>query len=392
MLIPSQEGDLQNSGRAISTYEFLKRCSRPECKRIRNQLEEWFGHYPGPDSEELKSRVRSGDEGHFRSAFWELYLHEFLRRLGYSVEVHPELETEGDKSPDFLARHPEDKNILVEAASTKKKTEEPSGPGQQKDEIIDAINELSHPCFRLRLGESNLRSWPEEPPSRNRVQSELRQWLETLDYEPLRTMFEERGIEAMPEKKFDLRGWEVTFTAIPKPESQRGSEDERIIGLQNTGVQWVDTSTPIRKRIRDKAGRYGDVERPYVVAVNIADPMIDEIDIRDALFGDEVLQISMTDPPNAGTMTRKPNGAWMGPQGPRNTRVSAVLLGLGVEPWRMAMAPLVLCHNPWAQRRVEGPLTALPEYKSTDEEYRKKEGVHPRSVFDLPIDWPTVQE
>lgn len=392
MLIPGQERDLESAGRAMSTYEFLKRCSRPACRRIRDQLEEWFEHYPESDSDELKSRVRSGNEDHFRSAFWELYLHEFLRRLGYSVEVHPELDTEGGKRPDFLARHPDNENVLVEAASTKKKTEEPSGPGQQKDEVIDAINELSHPDFRLRLGESNLRSWPEEPPSRNRVRAELRQWLETLDYQSLRAKLEEHGLEAMPEKELDLRGWEVTFTAIPKTVTQRGSEDGRIIGLQNTGVQWVDTSTPIRKRVREKAGRYGDVMRPYVVAVNIADPMIDEIDIREALFGDEVLQIPMDAPPDAGTMTRKPNGAWIGPEGPINTRVSSVLLGIDVEPWRIAKAPLVLCHNPWAQRRIEGPLTALPEYKPTDEEYRKEEGAHPRSMFGLPAEWPTAHE
>jgi len=392
MPIPNHERDIDAAGRGMSSFEFLKRCSRPACERIRSQLEEWFGRYPEVESDELKSRFRSEDEAQFLAAFWELYLHECLCQFGYTVEVHPELDTEGDERPDFLAQHPEEEDILVEAASTQMRTEEPSGPSQQKDEVIDAINELSHPDFRLQMKTSGRRSWPEEPPSRNRVQAELRQWLDTLDYEPLRTALEERSREAMPEKEFDLRGWEVTFVAVPKPQDQRDSEDDRIIGVEQLGVQWVDSSTPIRKRVREKATRYGDVERPYVVAVNIADPTIDEIDIFDALFGDETLLVSMVDPAEGGEMKRVPNGAWRGPGGPRNTRVSAVLLGLNVEPWRVATAPLLLCHNPWAERRVGTPHTALPEYDSIEGEYRKGEGVHPQSVFDLPDQWPTASE
>jgi len=381
MLIPKHERDIEVAGRGMSSFEFLKRCSRPACERIRSQLEEWFGRYPEAESDELKSRFRSEDEAQFLAAFWELYLHECLCQFGYTVEVHPELDTEGDERPDFLAQHPEEEDILVEAASTQMRTEEPSGPSQQKDEVIDAINELSHPDFRLQMKASGGRSWPEEPPSRNRVQAELRQWLDTLDYEPLRTALEERSREAMPEKEFDLRGWEVTFVAVPKPQDQRDSEDDRIIGVEHPGVQWVDSSTPIRKRVREKATRYGEVERPYVVAVNIADPMIDEIDIFDALFGDETLLVSMVDPAEGGEMKRVPNGAWRGPGGPRNTRVSAVLLGLNVEPWRVATAPLLLCHNPWAERRVGTPLTALPKYGSIEGEYRKGEGVRlPSSI------------
>lgn len=391
MLIPNRERDINSPGRGMSTFEFLMRCSRPACERVRDQLEKWFRCYPESESGDLKSRFRSGDEAQFRSAFWELYLHECLRQLGYTVEVHPELDTEGDRRPDFLAQHSEEEDILVEAASTQMRTEEPSGPSQQKDEVIDAINELSHSDFRLQMKASGGRSWPEEPPSRNRIQSELRQWLDTLDYESLRSAFEDHGLEAMPEKQVDLRGWRVAFIAIPKPKDQRGLEDDRIIGIEQSGVQWVDSSTPIRKRVREKATRYGDVERPYVVAVNTTAPMIDEIDIFDALFSDEVLPVSPVGQVE-GEMKRKPNGAWVGPEGPRNTRVSAVLLGLNVEPSRVATAPLLLCHNPWAQRRVGDPLTVLPEYDLTDGEYRKEAGIHPQSVFDLLDQWPMHSE
>lgn len=51
-------------------------------------------------------------------------------------------------------------------------------------------------------------------------------------------------------------------------------------------VGWVDDASPLRKAVLDKAGAYGRLEAPYVVAVN---SMLwqDEIDAVDALFGEK---------------------------------------------------------------------------------------------------------
>lgn len=393
MLFPDVERDLDYADHQMSEYEFLKRCQRTACQRVRELLEGWFQRYPEPDSGELRSRFRSGDDPHFRSSFWELYLHELLLRFDYSVEVHPKLDTEEDTSPDFLAARPEGEDIVVEATSTEKDTEEPDAATRRKEVVLDTINRLSHQDFILHLeSRGATRNWPKRPPSGSGVRSQLKKWLDGLDYESLRSELEEEGLDAMPTLDFDLEGWKVRFTAVPRSREKRSAEREKIIGYRSPGAQWVDTSTPIRDRIRDKATRYGDVQRPYLIAVSMSDTGLDTIDLMDALFGDEVLQVSVSDREEPEyTFGRKPKGAWVGPQGEINTRVSAVLIGVGASPWRVARAPLILCHNPWAKQPLEGPITSLPEYVPEEGDYENKEGVHPRSVFDLPPGWPGPQ-
>jgi hypothetical protein len=394
MLFPDVERDVDYADQAMSDYEFLKRCGRPECEKVRQVLENWFQRYPDHDSDELKSRFRSGEDSQFRSSFWELYLHALLLRLGYSVEVHPELETEEETKPDFRASPPDGKSIIVEAVAPRMQTEEPPEATQRKEVVLDTINKLSHPDFRLHMEEMGAtRSWPDQSPSGSSVRSQLQGWLDDLDYESLRTELEENGLEAMPSLEFDLKGWQVRFTAVPRSEEKRGTERKNIIGPRSPNPQWIDSSTPLRERIRDKATRYGDIQQPYVVAVNVGDPGLDTIDIMDALYGDEVLVFNGSHEEGSEfELDRKPKGAWVSRQGEINTRVSGVLIGAHAKPWRIGKAPLVLCHNPWAQRPIEGAITSLPEYVDEEVTYQKVEGDSPRNIFDLDRDWPRPSE
>ena len=61
-------------------------------------MHSWYQRYPDA-SAELRTRIRSPKE--HESASFELYLHELLVRLGYSLAVHP--ETESGKRPEFFA-------------------------------------------------------------------------------------------------------------------------------------------------------------------------------------------------------------------------------------------------------------------------------------------------
>jgi hypothetical protein len=391
MLFPNVERDIEFADQAMSDFEFLARCKRDECQNVRELMETWFSRYPEADSEDLRHRIQSDDERNFRSSFWELYIHELLVSLGYSVEVHPELDTEKETRPDFLAIAPSGREVIVEATSPTRDTEEPPAATRRKEVVIDTINDLDHPDFELSLETSGTRSWPRQSPSGSAVRSELNRWLNTLEYNRLRRALEEQGLDAMPKKEFDLEGWKIRFTAIPRSEQKRGSESDSIIKVRFSGAQWVDSSSPIRKKIKDKATRYGDIDRPYVIAVNIDDPAIDEIDIMDALFGDEALQLHVDQEGKESTnMVRLPEGAWVYRTEQINTRVSAVLIGADVKPWRVAQAPLILCHNPWAQRECVGPITELVQYLPSDSRMKKVSGAHPRRILDLPAQWPKI--
>ena len=119
--------------------------------------------------------------------------------------------------------------------------------------------------------------------------------------------------------------------------------------------------------------------------------IVDQIDVMEALFGKEVLVFPQGLPPNVQPetkLTRRPDGAWTSTFGPRNTRVSGVLIGVSVMPSSIAAKDLELYHNPWAQHPCEGPITRLTEYAPIENRITKKVGEHPRALFDLPEAWP----
>src|SRR5919202_5698397 len=61
----------------------LNRSAKPDVSHIRELLEAWLSRYPTSVQTDLCGRFRSPDDTLHRSAFFELFLHELLLRLGY---------------------------------------------------------------------------------------------------------------------------------------------------------------------------------------------------------------------------------------------------------------------------------------------------------------------
>jgi hypothetical protein len=89
-------------------------------------------------------------------------------------------------------------------------------------------------------------------------------------------------------------------------------------------AQIVDNRSAIIGAVEKKAERYGDLDAALVVAVNAVNQHLDRDDMIEALFGSDYVTVG-GDPPGVIGTGRSPNGAWYGPAGPRNTRVSAAL-------------------------------------------------------------------
>lgn len=87
-------------------------------------------------------------------------------------------------------------------------------------------------------------------------------------------------------------------------------------------------------------------------------------------------------------MVRARNGFWWGPEGPRYTRVSGVLVGDNLMPWTYGAHALTLYENPWAKVPISGPITKLPRKVPIDGEMRGVEGLRPREILGLPVGYP----
>lgn len=148
------------------------------------------------------------------------------------------------------------------------------------------------------------------------------------------------------------------------------------------------TTEAIRDAVRAKAGRYGDLGIPYVVAVNaLGQWLLDQHDIMGALFGQEAFYF---DPENPGEpeMTRQPDGAWFGKKGAQYTRVSAALIGGDITPWTAGARTPVVYHNPWAKHPCPDALGQLRSAHPENNTIKEREGLTGYDIFDLPNGWP----
>src|SRR5437773_9134038 len=129
------------------TFSFLNRSAWPASEGVRNLLESFFRRYPSSESAELKSNFKT----QFDSAFFELYLHELLLRLGCEVTVHPTLNGT-DAKPDCLARF-RGQEVIVEAVIATDRTDKERARDARLNALYDAINRKTiSPNFIICLG------------------------------------------------------------------------------------------------------------------------------------------------------------------------------------------------------------------------------------------------
>ena len=369
-------------------FAYLNRTGRVEFARIRRELEEWFARYPASGQAELRARFRSNIDSQHQAAFFELFLHEMLLRLGCQVTLHPTVSNVA-RAPDFLVKSPDGKRFYIEATIATNESAEEAASRARMNAVYDVLNRVvDSPDFFLWI---RIEGAPTTPPPARKIASFVSARLAELDPDQIAELYESGRNQEVPRWRFEHGGWKIEFEPIPKKPEARGKPGIRPIGALSTGVRWVDHRTPIGNAIIKKAGRYGNLDLPYVVAVNVLE-FIDEIDIMEALFGKEQFTIvfSQSGPTKLvdTRMSRFPDGAWIGTGGPRYTRVSAVLLATRLSIYNIPRANLCLYHNPWAQMPYQSVLTRLPQAVPKDNHMQYIDGESTGVIFGLPISWP----
>ncbi|MGH7553593.1 MAG: hypothetical protein ACREMQ_11270, partial [Longimicrobiales bacterium] len=316
-----------------SHYAYLCRSSRATMAKCRQLMNTWFVRYPGDAQLELRRRISSGDDQQFAAAFFELYLHELFRCLGYTVEVHP-TATAG-RRPDFLLRARHLPEAYLEAAVSTSKSAKNRAVEARIAAVYDAINSLPSPDFFIWL---NARGAPASPPPAARFRDTIHGIMASLDVRQQAALLESSGVDALPRFHLEHDGWSLEFFFFPKSESAHGQSDTQPIGVYGSGeAQWVDSRSPLLNTVLKKASRYGDLEHPYIIAVNTLGFPLQNIDVMEALFGKEQVTVYFAgDEIHSQELTRRPDGALTTFSGPRSTRVSAVFHVSTIFPWSVA--------------------------------------------------------
>ncbi len=363
-------------------FSYLNTSAEPKAGRIRDVLEEWFGRWPAAAQKELRRRLRLEDDEQHHAALFELYLHELFLRLGYRVNV----STVHDRRyPDFLVESPESGKLYVEATVVTNESAAESGVRKLKDRIYDEINRLDSPdCFlkvkTIRPGSG--------APSGRRIREFLREQLSAVDAGALLNACRSGNYHGLPVWRYRAGGWEIDFTPLPKSSKLRGKPGVRPIGVQWTGPDWSDASSRLMDKILKKAGHYGALSAPYVIAADVLDPTLDETDEVDALFGREDVQIAHREDGIETRLGRVPDGVWIERSGARYTSVNAVLMARCVKAWTLGSASVRVYINPWATIPLSGELRQLPSTVVEGENLMHRSGCVAGAVLGLPDDWP----
>ncbi|WP_143421366.1 hypothetical protein [Halovibrio salipaludis] len=135
-----------------SDFGFYNRSARPEMGLVREIIEECVANYPASEVAELISRLRSGDDVHFRSATFELFLHDALRRQGFLLTPHPDLPNGSLFKPDFYVLDPNGESFYLEAVLATEKNELDKGGEARKGAVLDTLEKSPHHNFMIIAG------------------------------------------------------------------------------------------------------------------------------------------------------------------------------------------------------------------------------------------------
>lgn len=302
---PASHGD--------SHFQFLDRVSGPYWDQVRDLIEDWFSRLCPDAQADVQGRLRSTDDRQSKGAFFELYLHECLLRMGYSVTCHPELAGTS-RRPDFLAEK-DGRSIYVEARSAS-----PSNVTVRKsalvNEVYKSLDKLDSPNFFLWI---DVATQGDAPLGVRSLRGCLERWLAELDPDDSTIVGKRR--DDLPGFPYEDAGWKIDFRAIPKSPEARGRKGVRPLGIFGGGGGRVQDEEGIRGALADKGSAYRSLDAPFVVAIASGSISLKDYDVRNALYGTE-----------STVMARNPDGYWYGGNRWDHRGVSGVLVVKSLHP------------------------------------------------------------
>ena len=307
-----------------------------------------------------------------------------MTQLKCTLLIHPDLPNGSTKHPDFLVTTPEGDEFYLEAVLASEFSADEIAAESRKNTVLNTIEGLESPNFSLGI---NANGNPDTPPSGRRLRNDLSRWLESLDPDVVAIAIDENGIDAIPTKNWNHENWEIQFEAFPK-NPERREEGQRIIGTICNGVRWSNTWEPIKNAIRSKGNHYGEIDKPLVVAVNVNASSLDRIDEMQALFGQEEFTFNRNSENAQPEMSRIPNGAWHGRNGPQYTRVSGAWLFGNLNPWNIITRKNTLYFNPWSSKELPMLLKELNHASSVENKMTWNDGSPLNEILELSKTWP----
>ncbi len=368
-------------------YDFHNRSARQTMELFRCVIEDAVKNYPKSEVDELVRRLKSGDDNHFWSATFELFLHEALRREGFSLIPHPELPNGSNKKPDFLVEDSDGRKFYLEATVVSGSSASDKSKEARKGEALDILNRSPHKNFLIAIDE---RGSPNSTPSGKKLTQFVHEWLDSLDPDQAIQKISTRSTRSLPSTAWYHNGWKLIIRAIPIEPEGRG-KNAYLIDRYSVNADLSSTANSIKNRIKAKGKRYGEINLPLVLAISVNDNSeLNQFTETQALFGKLVIPHDLLNP-NADTEgIRISNGAWIEKGIPQYTRVCAAWFFDRFDVLYMARRNNTVYLNPWAKIPAPESLKRFPHAFVEQEDIVQVDGISFKDIFQLPEGWPKV--
>jgi hypothetical protein len=305
---------------AEDSFAFLNRAAGVVWERIRRELDNWYAVFPDADGD-LRRRFQNRDPRQHYAAWWELYLHRLFTRLGYRVSVHPSVPGTNGR-PDFLVEHAST-SFYVEAVTVFSGIVAQGRRERLEAQVMDLINTIDASLFFVSV---HFDRDGEKTPRAQAITRPIDAWLKTIDADELLT----RSGDQLPTQEFTIEGWELTLRAIPRSPEFCNHDDNQLIGAGPVTAGYTNDRQQLYRALTRKKKQCGKPDKPLVVAVLATNGFMDNHDIEGALFGSEAVRVHIAT--GASSVTRQPDGFWIGKRGVSAKRVSALLMGVSIVP------------------------------------------------------------
>ncbi|MBO9613040.1 MAG: hypothetical protein J7619_10115 [Dyadobacter sp.] len=331
--------DDRYSGHLEKSYDFYDTTAKPEFVAIRDMLNDWFSRYPETDKRQLKRDFYSHQ---FDSAFFELFIHELFYQQGFSLTPHPTLPN-STKNPDFLARKG-DFEIYLEAKVATDKSNDQRTLENKRGAIYDELQKLVSVNYLVEIEDIVFKS--DKQAKLSKLRKYFQKWLDAChaSQHPQYNDYDEHGDECFSYDDEDIKISLRAHAGIIM--------DDHPIASYLGGSFCGGCEEALAGAIREKGAKYGQLDRPYIVCVNmigVRHPRTDEI--YNTLLG---LRRHFTDTHNYqnAPFSIEMDGVLKNPTGPIFTQVSAFFI-TQVFPSNLHAAKHWLIEHPATKNKID---------------------------------------
>lgn len=334
-------------------FDCINRSSSKEAADIRKAINKWFSFYPKNEKPEFLSRIQTNEDQEFLSAFSELYIYNLCRLLGFKIKVHPKLDNNSEKKPDFLLSY-RNEEVIVESVLANEMSYQEKRAEKIINVLLDSIDKIKSNNYLLSI---DLDGTPTKNINSKTLVMELQKWLNSLNHNEVNSNYINPNHHQIY-REFLLEGLNIEVSAIPKPTNY--DNNKGIVGVISPEVVWNNTAHFIGRAVDRKATRYGKLNKPYILVINIQSVFCGTYNITEALFGTKKSDNNFNCNETFFPIMERDNVGKLSPK--KNTRLSGVMILNNLQPWNYQVEKPVLYLNPWAKNPYYGKLLDLPHY------------------------------